>query len=97
MTLSTHILDTEQGMPAAGVQVTLYRGEELISRQTTDEDGRIANLASEPSPPGTYRLVFHVHGAFFEQVELSLTLAEDRHYHVPLLLSSYACASYRGS
>ena len=41
--------------------------------------------------------MFYVEGGFFEKVELTLALVEDRHYHVPLLVSSYACASYRGS
>ncbi|HYZ77461.1 MAG TPA: hydroxyisourate hydrolase [Gaiellaceae bacterium] len=97
MTLSTHILDTEEGEPAAGVKVGLYRGKDLISLQETDEDGRIENLFEGRFVPGEYRLVFYVGGGFFERVELVLALVEDRHYHVPLLISSYACATYRGS
>jgi 5-hydroxyisourate hydrolase len=97
MTLSTHILDTELGEPAAGVKVGLYRGKDLVSLQETNEDGRIANLFESPFEPGEYRLVFYVEGGFFERVELVLALVEDRHYHVPLLVSSYACATYRGS
>jgi len=97
MTLSTHILDTEAGEPAAGVQVGLFRGKDLVSLQETDDDGRIANLFEAPVDPGEYRLVFYIGGGFFEKVELTLALVEDRHYHVPLLVSSYACATYRGS
>lgn len=97
VTLSTHILDTEIGEPVGGVQVALYQQQELISLQETDEDGRIANLFERAFQPGEYRLVFHVNTGFFEQVELTIALVEDRHYHVPLLISSYACASYRGS
>jgi 5-hydroxyisourate hydrolase len=97
MTLSTHILDTEAGEPAAGVQVGLFRGKDLISLQVTDDDGRIANLFEAAFNPGEYRLVFYIGGGFFEKVELTLALVEDRHYHVPLLVSSYACATYRGS
>jgi 5-hydroxyisourate hydrolase len=97
MRLSTHILDTEAGEPAAGVQVGLYRGRDLLALQETDEDGRIADLLATAGEPGEYRLVFFVSGGFFEKVELTLALVEDRHYHVPLLLSSYACATYRGS
>ena len=97
MTLSTHILDTELGEPAAGVKVGLYRGAELISLQETDEDGRIADLFEVPFEPAEYRLCFFVDSGFFAKVELTLALVEDRHYHVPLLFSSYACASYRGS
>ena len=94
MTVSTHVLDTERGRPAAGVRVELFRGEELIGSAETDADGRIARLAE--SSPGTYRLVFHPPSPFFRRVELELDL-DDRHHHVPLLLSSYACATYRGS
>jgi 5-hydroxyisourate hydrolase len=94
MTVSTHVLDTERGRPAAGVRVELFRGEELIGSGETDADGRIARLAE--SSPGTYRLVFHPPSPFFRRVELELEL-DDRHHHVPLLLSSYACATYRGS
>jgi 5-hydroxyisourate hydrolase len=97
MTLSTHILDTELGEPAAGVKVGLFHGKELISLQETDDDGRIPNLLEGEFQPGEYRLVFYVDGGFFEKVELTLALVEDRHYHVPLLVSSYACATYRGS
>lgn len=96
-TLSTHILDTEIGEPLAGVKVGLFDRKTLVSLQETDDDGRIANLFGTGSPPGEYRLVFFVAGAFFERVELTIALVEDRHYHVPLLVSSYACASYRGS
>ena len=95
--ISTHVLDTELGEPAAGMQVALYRGEELVSLQETDEDGRIAELA-QTLEPGEYRLVFHVGGGFFEKVELTIALADvHRHYHVPLLVSSYQCTTYRGS
>jgi 5-hydroxyisourate hydrolase len=94
MTVSTHVLDTERGMPAAGVRIELYLGDELVGSGETDADGRIRELAE--APPGTYRLVFHPPSPFFRRVELELELG-DGHYHVPLLVSSYACATYRGS
>jgi 5-hydroxyisourate hydrolase len=95
--ISTHVLDTELGQPAAGMQVALYRGKELVSLQETDEDGRIDELA-ETLEPGEYRLVFHVGGGFFEKVELTIAIADvHRHYHVPLLVSSFQCTTYRGS
>jgi len=97
LTLSTHILDTEVGEPAGGVKVGLFRGRDLISLQETNEDGRISNLAGDTLEPGEYRLVFYVETGFFEKVELTIALSEDRHYHIPLLVSSYACATYRGS
>lgn len=94
MTLSTHVLDTERGRPAAGVRVELWQGEELIGSAETGADGRITALAD--TDPGTYRLVFHPPSRFFRRVELEVELG-DGHHHVPLLFSSYGCASYRGS
>jgi 5-hydroxyisourate hydrolase len=95
--ISTHVLDTEAGEPAAGVKVGLYRGQDLISLQETDDDGRIAELAPEGLTPGPYRLVFHV-GGFFDRVDLSLQIVQaDRHYHVPLLISPFSCVTYLGS
>jgi 5-hydroxyisourate hydrolase len=94
MTLSTHVLDTERGLPAAGVRVELYRGEDLVAGGETDDDGRIRELADVPA--GIYRLVFHPPSPFFRRVELEVELGEG-HYHVPLLVSTYACATYRGS
>ena len=95
--ISTHVLDTELGEPAAGMKVGLYRGKELVSLQETDEDGRIAELAVALEP-GEYRLVFHVESGFFEKVELTIAITDvNRHYHVPLLVSAYQCTTYRGS
>ena len=94
MTISTHVLDTERGRPAAGVRVELYHGEELVGSGETDDDGRIRELGA--GEPGTYRLVFRPSSPFFRRVELEVELG-DGHYHVPLLVSSYACATYRGS
>jgi 5-hydroxyisourate hydrolase len=94
VSLSTHVLDTERGQPAAGVRVELYRGEELVGSGETDGDGRIRDLGE--GGPGRYRLVFHPPSPFFRRVELEVELGEG-HTHVPLLVSSYACASYRGS
>lgn len=96
--ISTHVLDTERGEPLAGMRVALYRGGELLSSQETDADGRIAELAPGGLAPGEHRLVFEVGGGFFERVELTLAIADpERHYHVPLLVSPYACVTYRGS
>lgn len=96
--ISTHVLDTERGEPARGVRVELYRGGELVSAQETNDDGRVAELSAAPLEPGTYRLVFHPPSTFFRRVELELAVEDaTRHYHVPLLVSSYSCATYRGS
>jgi len=93
--LSTHVLDTAAGSPASGITVELLHGDEQIARAETDADGR-ARLADELAL-GRYRLVFHPPSAFFRRVEFELELDADRHYHVPLLVSPFSCASYRGS
>ena len=93
--LSTHVLDTAAGRPAAGVRVELLRGEEPLASAETNDDGRIPDLARDLDA-GPYRLVFHPPSPFFRRVELEVVLGEG-HYHVPLLVSPYGCASYRGS
>jgi 5-hydroxyisourate hydrolase len=97
--LSTHVLDTSAGKPAADVLVELLAPDDgtysLVASGVTDPDGRVARLA-EDLGPGRYRLVFHPPSPFFTRVELELELREG-HYHVPLLVSPYGCASYRGS
>jgi 5-hydroxyisourate hydrolase len=96
--ISTHVLDTEQGLPGAGLKVGLYSGKELISLQETDEDGRIAELSPGALEPGVYRIVFHADSGFFEKIEVSIAIADpDEHFHVPLLLAPYSCVIYRGS
>jgi 5-hydroxyisourate hydrolase len=93
--LSTHVLDTERGRPAEGVRVELHRDGELVAEEKTDGDGRIADLLPGLEP-GVYRLVFHPPSSFYRRIELEIELGEG-HTHVPLLVSSYACVSYRGS
>ena len=95
ISLSTHVLDTAVGKPAAGVRVELYSGGARIARGETDADGRIRELATELGA-GLYRIVFHPPSPFFRRVSLEVELDEG-HYHVPLLVSPYSCASYRGS
>jgi len=95
VTVSTHVLDTERGLPAAGIRVELLSVDgNLVGDGVTDGDGRIRELGE--SAPGTYRIVFHPASPFFKRIELEIELGEG-HHHVPLLISSYACASYRGS
>jgi 5-hydroxyisourate hydrolase len=93
--LSTHVLDTGSGRPARGVRVELFLGDSPLGAGETDDDGRIGDLATG-LPAGDYRLVFHPPSPFFRRVELEVRLDEG-HYHVPLLVSPYGCASYRGS
>jgi 5-hydroxyisourate hydrolase len=95
VSVSTHVLDTDRGRPAVGVEVALYRGDTLVSEGRTDEDGRIGGLAADLEP-GAYRLVFLPLSPFFRRVELEVEL-DDGHFHVPLLLSPYSCTVYRGS
>jgi 5-hydroxyisourate hydrolase len=94
VSLSTHVLDTAAGRPAAGVPVSLLRDGAEIATAFTDADGR-AWLA-EDLAPGSYALVFVPPSPFFRRVELELELV-DGHYHVPLLVSPFGCSTYRGS
>ena len=95
--ISTHVLDTELGRPAAGVRVELYRGEKLVGSGETDADGRIAELAADLEA-GTYRLVFFpASSPFFRRIELEVSIDAAGPLHVPLLISPYSCTSYRGS
>jgi 5-hydroxyisourate hydrolase len=101
-TISTHVLDTERGRPAAGMTVELFRldgqDETLVGGGTTDEDGRIHTLLVEPLERGTYRIAFTVDGAFFQQASLTFVVDDTaRSYHVPLLMAPYSLATYRGS
>jgi 5-hydroxyisourate hydrolase len=95
ISISTHVLDTSLGRPAAGVRVELARQREVVASGNTDSGGRIHELARDLEP-GRYELVFWPPSPFFTRVELEVEL-EDGHYHVPLLVSPYGCASYRGS
>ena len=94
ISLSTHVLDTGAGAPARGVEVEVRRGDDVVAHERTDAEGR-ARLA-EDLEPGRYRIAWLPPSPFFRRVELEVEL-EDGHYHVPLLVSPYGCASYRGS
>jgi 5-hydroxyisourate hydrolase len=94
VSISTHVLDVERGRPASGVRVELWQ-EELVTAGETDDDGRIADLASNLEP-GIYRLLFRPDSPFFRGLGVEVEL-EQGHYHVPLLVSSYSCTTYRGS
>ena len=101
-TISTHVLDTQRGEPAAGVEVALFRlraeGDLEVGRAATDDDGRIRSLLDTPLEKGDYVIEFKLAGPFFRIVTLEFTVDDaSRSYHVPLLLSPYSIASYRGS
>jgi 5-hydroxyisourate hydrolase len=109
--ITTHVLDTAQGCPARGLAVTLEvrsaKGRfQVLARGTTDTDGRVADLL----PPGritrgVYRLTFDTARyfragrgkGFYPSVSVLFEVrAPTEHYHVPLLLSPYGYATYRG-
>ena len=104
--ISTHVLDTQRGVPAAGIRVRL---DHLIAdgapiragSGVTDADGRVARLSEGPLQAGAYRLTFDLHdysNGFFRTVTLELHVPDpNRDYHVPLLVSPFSITSYRGS
>jgi 5-hydroxyisourate hydrolase len=109
--VTTHVLDTARGQPAAGLTVRLEllteSGPAPVGQAVTDADGRARELGPAVLPPGSYRLVFGT-GAYFAArgiepaffPEVSVTFLVDGgtpHYHVPLLLSPFAYSTYRGS
>jgi 5-hydroxyisourate hydrolase len=98
--ITTHVLDTAKGKPAAGMRITLRRGEQMIFDGTTDNDGR-ARLLDKPEP-GIYELTFDTGsynaGGFFPSATIVFRIDNpDQHYHVPLLLSPFGYSTYRGS
>jgi 5-hydroxyisourate hydrolase len=108
--ITTHVLDTALGRPAAGVRVELSRasgrGWTVLGRGVTDADGRCRGLLKDgPLPRGTYRLSFGAaayfrktkRAAFYPMVEVVFTARDARHHHVPLLLSPWGYTTYRGS
>ena len=110
--ITTHVLDTARGRPAAGVAVVLERragdGWRHVGRGTTDGDGRLRTLvpAGAALEPGAYRLTFATAeyfaaadvSAFYPRVVIEFTVADgETHYHVPLLLSPFGYTTYRGS
>jgi 5-hydroxyisourate hydrolase len=109
--LSTHVLDTASGQPAADVRLVLRRGGEVLVDTRTNADGRPEKplLEGPEFRTGSYELTFHVgdyfrargtpvaEPPFLDVIPLRFSIAEDAHYHVPLLLSPYGYSTYRGS
>jgi len=101
--VSTHVLDTVTGEPAAGIVVRLERDGRELGRGITDNDGRLADFGVGGLTAGVYRLVFDTEsylgeGSFFPEVAVSFRADGRRsRYHVPLLLSPHAYSTYRGS
>ena len=110
--LTTHVLDTAAGRPAAGVKITVSRDGEALREIVTNDDGRGDGplLAGAAFTPGVYELAFHV-GAYFRRqgvatgeppfldvvpVRFGIS-GTGQHYHVPLLISPFGYSTYRGS
>ncbi len=115
--LSTHVLDTHSGRPAAGIAVELVELSELgasrvVTRAITNADGRTDQplIGGRPVPIGRYELTFSV-GKYFaerqvpmsdppflDQIPLRFAVSEpEGHLHVPLLVTPWSYATYRGS
>ncbi len=112
MGITTHVLDTARGKPAARVGITLERqtngGWTRIGAGATDDDGRLRTLLPQDVAfvEGTYRLTFDTCGyardggteCFFPEVSIVFDVRDaTQHYHVPLLLSQFGYSTYRGS
>ncbi len=109
--ITTHVLDTAKGLPAAGIQVKLEKstetGKTLIAKGITDSDGRITQWTTESFVSdfntGEYLLTFdtdsyHQGQGFFPQVCIPFRVnSTEQHHHVPLLLSPFSYSTYRGS
>ena len=113
--LTTHVLDTARGCPAAGIKIALYRvsgnSHRKIAETVTNADGRTDTpiLPVDAFKTGTYELIFFAgdylratgqattEPLFLDQVPIRFGMADDSHYHVPLLLSPHGMSTYRGS
>jgi 5-hydroxyisourate hydrolase len=103
--LSTHVLDTAGGRPAAGLRITLESSDgTLLAEGVTDADGRIADLGADLAADD-HVLRFDTGAwfadqgvtAFYPEVVVTFAVGDDEHYHVPLLLSPFGYSTYRGS
>jgi 5-hydroxyisourate hydrolase len=104
--LTTHVLDTASGTPAAHVRIRLTRNGELLSETHTNADGRCDSPLLSDAPPGDYQLVFSIGdyfraqgipSPFLNEIPIHFTIEPGRDYHVPLACSPYAYSTYRGS
>jgi len=109
--LTTHVSDTGLGQPAAGLRIELYRDGDRLRDVVTNSDGRVDAplLEGDDFQSGSYELVFHAGDyldstgqalpapKFLDVIPLRFGIAEDSHYHVPLLLSAFGYSTYRGS
>ena len=104
-TISSHVLDTSRGAPAAGLSIAIFLvgaagGEIALVSATTDEDGRIGDLLGRPLEAGRYRLRFELGGRspFFSALSVDIVVEDaSLSYHVPLLVSPFGLSTYLGS
>jgi 5-hydroxyisourate hydrolase len=109
--ITTHVLDTSSGKPAAGISVKLFSRKNnswnQIASGVTGDDGRIPNLieADTMIDTGIYKIHFDT-GSYFEKtnqkgfypyIEIVFEITDKEHYHIPLLLSHFGYSTYRGS
>lgn len=105
MSLTTHVLDTMNGRPAAGMKIELWSSGKLLKSVTTNADGRTDSplLDADEFSIGSYELVFFVgdyfgERRFLDRVPVRFTIDDAKaKYHVPLLVSPWAYSTYRGS
>lgn len=110
--LTTHVLDTAQGRPAAGLRIVLFTVDGAdrtpLAEMVTNEDGRTDSpmLPQETFATGDYELEFHagdylraggMSDSFLDIIPIRFRMSEADHYHVPLLLSPFGFSTYRGS
>jgi len=109
--LTTHILDTTVGKPAAGVAIILFHqgvdGWTEIAKGNTNKDGRVADLLQKETllEHGVYKIRFETKPyfdglntrSFYPFVEIAFEINSSDHYHVPLLLNPFGFSTYRGS
>jgi 5-hydroxyisourate hydrolase len=106
--ITTHVLDTVLGKPAASIAVRLEKQDNgqwtEVARGKTDDDGRCPNLALEAAA-GHYRLTFQTgdylsrqgRTTIYPEITITFECGNDAHYHLPLLLSDNSYTTYRGS
>ena len=111
--ITTHVLDTALGEPAAGIPVSLYEnnssnadGWVSVAKAITNEDGRAPDFGPDKLAAGTYRLRFDIEPylktkqqpVFYPYAEIVFCIDDSGdHYHIPLLLSPFGYSTYRGS
>ena len=105
ISLSSHVLDTTIGKPAASLPLVLTLPDGSKVESLTDSDGRCKDWQGANFIKGQYSLRFQVaayleekHGtSFYPYIDIPFIIQEEGHFHVPLLISPFGFSSYRGS